>query len=259
MLRRLLRPLAAVFFVAAAACGGGDAERSSAPPQAPAGGMRVDPATAGTITGRVSFEGTAPDNPLARISSDPVCMRENAGGYAFENYIVKDGGLENVFVYVKDGLGTYQFDIPAEPVKLDQQGCRYMPHVLGMRVGQPLEISNSDETMHNVHAVPDVNREFNFGQIKKGQRDTRSFTTSEVMVPFKCDVHGWMNAYVGVVDHPFFAVTMDGGKFELKGLPPGTYTIEAWHEKAGTKTVQITLGEKDSKEIGFSFAAAGTN
>ena len=186
-------------------------------------------------------------------------MRENAGGYAFENYIVRDGGLENVFVYVKDGLGTYHFDIPSESVKLDQQGCRYMPHVLGARVGQPIEISNSDETMHNVHAVPDVNREFNFAQFKKGQSDVRTFTTPEVMVPFKCDVHGWMNAYVGIVEHPYFAVSSDGGKFELKGLPPGTYTIEAWHEKSGTQTQQVTIGAKESKEITFSFTAATSN
>jgi hypothetical protein len=144
-------------------------------------------------------------------------------------------------------------------VKLSQQGCRYRPHVLGARVGQPIEISNSDETMHNVHALPNSNREFNFGQVKQGQTDIRTFTTPEVMVPFKCDVHGWMSAYVGVVEHPYFAVTSDGGRFELKGLPAGTYTIEAWHEKAGTQTQQVTVGEKESKEIGFSFRAAATS
>ena len=243
---------------ALAACSGSE-EPAPRTAGAPAGAQRVEAATAGTLSGRILFEGTPPDNPTARVSADPVCMRENAGGYAFENYIVRDGGLENVFVYVKDGLGNYHFDIPSEPVKLDQQGCRYMPHVLGARVGQPIEISNSDETMHNVHAVPDVNREFNFGQFKKGQSDIRTFTTPEVMVPFKCDVHNWMNAYVGVVEHPYFAVSSDGGKFELKGLPPGTYTIEAWHEKAGTQTQQVTIGAKESKEITFSYKAATSN
>ena len=255
--QRFVRFVAAASVAVLAACGGGEPVPQTA--AAPAGGQRVDAATAGTVNGRILFEGTPPDNPTARVSADPVCMRENAGGYAFENYIVRNGGLENVFVYVKDGLGTYHFDIPSEPVRLNQQGCRYMPHVLGARVGQPIEISNSDETMHNVHAVPDVNREFNFGQFKKGQSDIRTFTTPEVMVPFKCDVHNWMNAYVGVVEHPFFAVSSDGGQFELKGLPPGTYTIEAWHEKAGTQTQQVTIGAKESKEITFSYKAATSN
>ena len=255
---KLLRTLAIAVVAAATACGGSD-EAPAQRQAAPAAALRVDAAKAGSVTGRVIFEGDPPANRLAPISADPVCMRENAGGYAFENYIVKDGGLENVFVYVKDGLGNYHFDTPAEPVKLNQQGCRYMPHVFGAQVGQPVEISNSDETLHNVHALPNSNREFNFAQIKKGQTDIRTFTTPEVMVPFKCDVHSWMNAYVGVVEHPYFAVTSNGGKFELKGLPPGTYTIEAWHEKGGTQTQQVTIGEKESKEIGFSFRATATS
>ncbi|HVL68844.1 MAG TPA: carboxypeptidase regulatory-like domain-containing protein [Vicinamibacterales bacterium] len=244
---------ASLLAVAFTACGG--SEPAPQPTTAPPGAQRVDAATAGTVSGRVVFQGEPPENPVARISGDPVCQRENSGGYRFENYIVRDGGLDNVFVYVKDGLGNYYFDVPAEPVKLDQQGCRYVPHVLGVRVGQPIEISNSDATLHNVHAVPNVNREFNFGQHIKGMKDLRTFTAPEVMVPFKCDVHGWMNAYVGVVEHPYFAVTSDGGRFELKGLPPGTYTVEAWHEKAGTQTQPVTIGEKESKEITFTFTA----
>ena len=259
MILTYLRSLAPVCLAGLAmACGGSGEAPASKQSAAPAT-MRVDAARAGTVTGRVVFEGTPPANPPARLAADPVCMRENAGGLALENYIVKDGGLENVFIYVKDGLGNYHFDIPAEPVRLNQQGCRYMPHVLGARVGQPIEISNGDDTLHNVHALPNSNREFNFGQVRKGQTDIRTFTTPEVMVPFKCDVHGWMNAYVGVVEHPYFAVTSDGGRFELKGLPPGTYTIEAWHEKAGTQTQQVTVGEKESKEVGFSFRAAPTS
>jgi plastocyanin len=193
------------------------------------------------------------------MSGDPACAREYPDGYVFENYVVKDGGLDNVFVYVKDGLGNYSFDIPAEPVKLDQKGCRYVPHVLGVRVGQPIEVTNSDETMHNVHALPDVNGEVNYGQPRKGMKNTQTFTAAEVMVPLKCDVHGWMSAYIGVVEHPFFAVTKDGGRFELKGLPPGTYTIEAWHEKSGRQTQQVTIGEKEDKDVTFTFTAGTTN
>jgi plastocyanin len=191
------------------------------------------------------------------MEADPFCVGQNPKGASFENFVVSDGGLENVFVYVKDGLGNYAFDVPTEPVKLDQQGCRYHPHVLGIRAGQPLEISNSDETMHNVHAMPDANREFNLGQAVQHQVDRRTFTAREVMVPFKCDVHSWMRAFIGVMDHPYFAVTHEGGKFELKDLPAGTYTVEAWHEKLGTQTQKVTLGEKQAAEITFTFKTPG--
>jgi len=236
------------------ACGGAD-EKVSAP--LPANAQRVDPATAGTVTGRVVFEGTPPQNPLVRMSGDPQC--KNADEVRFENYVVTDGGLDNVFVHVKEGLGNYYFDAPAEPAKLDQRGCRYLPHVLGVQVGQPIEFTNSDATTHNVHSLPDTNGEFNFAQFRRGQKDVRTFTTAEVMVPFKCDLHGWMNAYIGVVPHPYFAVTAEGGRFELKGLPPGTYTIEAWHERAGPQTQQVTLGASESKEVGSAFTAATSN
>ena len=191
----------------------------------------MDTAKAGNITGRVIFEGAPPANTAVKINADPACMQVNPEGITSETYMVKNGGLDNVFVYVKDGLGNYYFDVPTEPVKLDQQGCRYVPHVFGARVGQPIEITNSDDTLHNVHAMANVNREFNFGQHIRGMKNTEVFTAREVMVPFKCDVHGWMTSFGGILDHPFFAVTSDGGKFELKNLPAGTYTVEAWHEK----------------------------
>ena len=167
--------------------------------------------------------------------------------------VVENGGLNNVFVYVKDGLGKYYFDVPAQAVTVDQQGCRYRPHVFGVRAGQPIEIINSDPTLHNVNAVASVNRGFNFGQPMQGMKNTATFTAPEVMVRIKCDVHGWMSAYAGVLDHPYFAVTSSGGKFELKNVPAGTYTVEAWHEKLGAQTQNVTLAEKDSKELSFTF------
>ena len=257
MFFRVLRPLAAVCVLGVSACGGGTTEQAQ-PATPPAGAQKVDAATAGVIAGRVVFEGTPPENPVLRLSGDPACTREHPGGYVFENYLVKDGGLDNVFIYVKDGLGAYSFDMPAEPVTLDQKGCRYTPHVLGVRVGQPIEVINSDETMHNVHALPDVNGEINIGQHMKGLRNTHTFTAPEVMVPFKCDLHGWMSAYIGVVEHPYFAVTKDGGTFELKGLPPGTYTVEAWHEKGGTQTRQVTIGSRETKDVNFTFGSAAS-
>lgn len=253
---KMLQPTIAALLIAAAGCSG-DEKPSAA--GAPANAQRVDSATAGAIIGRVTFEGTPPANPPVKISADPLCLRANEGGLTLENYIVKDGGLENVFVHVKDGLGNYVFDTPADSVKIDQQGCRYVPHVVGARVGQPVEIGNSDATTHNIHSLPDANREFNLAQFKLGQKNVETFTVAEVMIPIKCDLHSWMRAYVGVVEHPYFAVTTNGGRFELKGVPPGTYTLEAWHEKGGTQTQQITVAAKETKEIGFTYKSASTN
>jgi hypothetical protein len=236
-----------------AACSGSDSSKSAEPssPAAAPDAKKVDTATAANISGKVVLEGTVPENPIIKMTSDPAC---GTGEVRAESYVVDNGGLQNAFVYIKDGLGNkYIFDTPTEPVKLDQKACHYVPHVLGIRVTQPLEISNSDPTLHNVHAVAETNREFNQGQPIQGMKNTVAFTAPEVMLPFKCDVHSWMNAYVGVVNHPYFAVTGNGGKFELKTVPPGTYTIEAWHEKLGRQTQSVTVGEKDNKEITFTF------
>ena len=250
-----LRPLAAAFLLLAAACSGG---QQPAPAGAAPGAARVDESKAGNVAGRVVVEGPVPENPAVKMSADPFCLRAHPGGTTFENVVVENGGLENVFVYVKDGLGNYYFDVPAEAVKLDQRGCRYNPHVFGVRAGQPIEITNSDETLHNVHAMAELNQPFNIGQGQAGVKNTKTFTAQEVMIMFKCDVHPWMNAYAGVMSHPYFAVTANGGKFELRKLPAGTYTIEAWHEKLGTQTQQVTLGDNESKEIAFTFKTTTT-
>src|SRR5205085_6017523 len=246
------------------ACGGGETKPAeTAAPAAAAGGggggQKVDPATAGDVKGVVAFEGTAPKNEPIKMNADPVCVKANTTPQSQETYMVSADGkaLGNVFIYVKDGLDKYSFDTPTESAKIDQKECRYHPHVFGMRVGQPLEIVNSDPTLHNIHAIPKANTEFNNGQPIQGMKMNHTFTAREVMVPFKCDVHGWMNAYVGVLDHPYIAVTDKDGKFELKDVPAGTYTIEAWHEKLGTTTQSVTLGEKDTKEITFTFKAPG--
>jgi plastocyanin len=244
-----------------AACGGGGNQTSStgAPAAAPAagGGEKVDPATAGGVTGKVTLDGVAPKNEPIKMNADPVCVKENKDPQFQETYMVGADGksLENVFVYVKDGLGNYAYDPPTGTAQIDQKQCRYHPHVFGMRVGQELEIVNSDPTLHNIHALPKGNAEFNTGQPIQGMKTKHVFTAKEVMVPFKCDVHGWMNAYVGVLDHPYYAVTDKDGKFELKTLPPGTYTIEAWHEKLGAMTQSVTVGQKESKEVNFTFKA----
>jgi plastocyanin len=253
--------LALMLTASITACGGKKDDLDEGPAggsAASGGGPPVDAATAGNIEGDVAFDGTAPKNEPIRMNADPVCVKENATPQEQETYMVSNGKLANVFVYVKDGLGNFSYPAPAGVVTIDQKGCRYHPHVFGLRVGQELDIINSDPTLHNIHALPKGNSEFNTGQPIQGMKTTHLFTAKEVMVPFKCDVHGWMNAYVGVLDHPYFAVTGPDGKFSLKGLPPGTYTIEAWHEKAGTQTAQVTIGAKETKEITFTFKAPAT-
>ncbi|MBI2835417.1 MAG: hypothetical protein HYX76_13420 [Acidobacteria bacterium] len=262
--RKLLALVSVVMLGIAGACGGGGTTETPSPesaaPSSPAAapeGAKVDESNAGNVTGKVVLDGTPPKEDVIKMNADPVCMREVKGPQTTEYYIVDDGGLANVFVYVKGGLDTkYVFETPTEPAKIDQKGCRYHPHVFGLRVGQPLEIMNSDPTLHNIHAVPKVNQEFNTGQPIQGMKTTHTFSTEEVMVPFKCDVHGWMNAYVGVLNHPYFAVSGKGGKFELNKLPAGTYTIEAWHEKGGTQTQSVTIGAKETKDLAFTFKAS---
>ena len=249
--------------VSVTACGGGSQEGSkpaatTAAPAASAGGSKVDSATAGDIKGTITLTGTAPKNEPIRMNADPICVKQTAsqGAQTQETFLLNGDKLGNVFVYVKDGLGSYSYDPPSGNVTLDQRGCRYTPHVFGVRVGQQIEIVNSDPTLHNIHAIPKANPEFNNGQPIQGMKMNHTFKAKEVMVPFKCDVHGWMNAYVGVLDHPYFAVTKEDGSFEIKNLPPGTYTIEAWHEKLGATTQSVTIGAKESKDVNFTFDAA---
>ena len=238
-------------------CGGGST------PERPAATAKAD--GPGSITGKVTFDGEPPGRTVIRMGADPNCRPHepvkvgNVTGAMSDALIVgSDRAIKDVFVYVKDGLGNYIFDTPTTPAKIDQQNCRYHPHVFGIRVNQPLEIVNSDPTLHNIHAQPKANSEFNNGQPIQGMKMTHTFDKKEVMVPFKCDVHGWMNAYLAVMDHPYYAITGADGKFSLKGLPPGTYTVEAWHEKAGTQTAQVTIGAKETKEANFTFKAGAT-
>lgn len=253
MRHRTLGAFASLVILATGACGGGsDAPAtSSAPAAAPAAAF--DPATVGSVMGMVSIEGTPPAPEEIRMNSDPACV-EAASDTQTEYFAVGgEGGLGNVFVYVKNIEGS--FPAATGTMTLDQKGCRYTPHVFGMRVGQTLEIINSDPTLHNIHATPSANDEFNTGQPIQGMKFERTFDAPEVMVPFKCDVHGWMNAYVGVLDHPYFAVTGEDGKFDISDLPPGQYEVEAWHEMLGTQTQNITVGDGETADLNFSFTA----
>jgi plastocyanin len=207
-----------------------------------------------TVKGVVKFVGEAPKPRLISMKADRQCDAIHGGkSVTAEDVVVNPNGtLKWVFVYVKEGVKG-KYNPPNEPVVLDQQGCWYQPHVFGIMVGQKLEVRNSDPLLHNIHATPKKNKPFNIGQPVKGMKSYHTFNTPEIMVPFKCDVHPWMSAYAGVLEHPFFSVSNDKGEFEIKNLPPGTYTIEAWHEKFGTLTQTVTVKPRETKQIEFTF------
>ncbi len=209
------------------------------------------------VMGSVQFDGEAPAGKKIRLDADPFCSKKHPEGATTEDVLVNDNGtLRNVFVYVKTGLEGNTYAAPDTPITLDQNGCRYEPHVQGMVAGQGIKVLNSDDTLHNINAQAKTNKPFNRAMPKYLKEIDETFTETEVMVRIKCDVHSWMNTYIGVVPHPFFAVTGKDGSFDLSELPAGTYTIEAWHEKYGTQTQEVTVGDGDSQEISFTFSAS---
>src|SRR6266478_1606130 len=209
----------------------------------------IDPATAATLNGTVKFDGTAPKASKIDMSQDPACKGSNES----EAVVVTGGDLANVFVYVKDGLGSRTFDVPKDPVVLDQSGCRYHPHVLGVMAGQTVQIKNDDPTTHNIHPTPKDNREWNESQPPQAAPIEKTFAREEVMLPVKCNQHPWMRMYINVTKSPFYAVTGPDGKIEIKGLPPGDNTLAFVHEKLGEQTVKVTLAAKDAKTVDAAF------
>ena len=226
-------------------------EQPAAPSPAAAPATPIDPATAATVSGTVKFEGVAPKPAKIDMSQDPNCQ----GGNVAENVVVSDGHLQNVFIYIKDGLGNRTFDAPKDTVTLSQSGCRYHPHVLGVMAGQTIKIVNDDPTTHNIHPTPKDNREWNESQAPKAAALEKSFAREEVMLPVKCNQHPWMRMFVNVVKNPFFAVSGPDGKFAITGLPPGDYTIAFVQEKLGEQDQKVTLAAKDSKTIDMTFKA----
>ena len=211
---------------------------------------------AGTISGKALFEGEPGENPTIDMSADPVCRSLNPETVRAQKVLVNSNHtLKNVFVYVKDGLGDQAMPVPETPAVLDQRGCNYVPHVLGMQAGQKLQIMNSDATLHNIHAFPKNSSQFNLGMPMQGMKLEKTFSNPEIMVKMRCDVHPWMNGYIGVLKHPFFATTGDDGSFEIKNLPAGEYTVEAWHETYGTKTQKIIVTEGNPATADFKFSA----
>jgi plastocyanin/predicted small lipoprotein YifL len=249
------RFLALATLLALAGCG--KSEPTSQPGSQPGSAatpatISVDASTAGSISGTVSFKGAAPKLKPLDMTADAGCP---ATPQPSDVIVVSGGKLANVFVYVKEGLPQGTFAVPGDPAVLDQKGCRYRPHVMGVMAGQPLKILNSDTADHNVHDMPGKNPAWNEFQNPTDKPILKTFAKTEMMIPVQCNQHPWMRAYINVMSHPYFAVSGSDGRFEIKNLPPGEYTLTAVHEKFGEQTMQVKVGPKMDTDARFVFAA----
>lgn len=245
-----------IFLILFSGCGSKETVVTSEPTLEvrPAESKSFDQESAATLKGSVRFEGEAPAPRKIPIKGNPECSVMHAGGEVLsEELLVAGAALQNVFVYVKEGLEGYAFEMPSDAVTISNKKCVYVPHVAGVRVGQPLILLNEDPTLHNIHSYSKNTQAFNIGLPFQGVKQTKKFAKPEVMVTLKCDVHPWMIGYVGVLEHPYFGVTGADGGFELKDLPPGEYVIEAWHEKLGVQSQNITIEPRETKETVFIF------
>jgi plastocyanin len=229
-------------------------EKAAAEPAKPVEYFHVDPATAATVRGTVRFTGKRPAPKTIDMSNDPACAEAHHGKDYDESVVVNPNGtLANVFIYIKGGLEGKQFEVPTTPVIFDQRGCWFQPRVLGIQTGQTLQISNSDPVTHNIHPLAQLNREWNHSQGPGEAPLERKFPRPEVMIRVKCNIHSWMRAYIGAIDHPYFAVTGADGTFEIRNVPPGDYLIEAWQETMGTQEQKVTVPAAGKIETSFTF------
>jgi plastocyanin len=214
-----------------------------------------------TVTGTITYEGKVPNLKPLSMDADPACASKHDKPVANEMLVLGSSNtMGNILVSVKSGLPAGKtYPAPKEAVVMDQNGCQYKPHVFALQVGQPLKILNSDGVLHNVHALPKVNGQFNMAMPGTRKEAEHTFEKVEGAFPIKCDVHPWMTAHVSIFEHPFFGVTKDDGKFSLADLPAGTYEIEAWHEKLGSKVEKVTVADGESKAVDFKFTAPGGN
>ncbi|HEX6717472.1 MAG TPA: carboxypeptidase regulatory-like domain-containing protein [Pyrinomonadaceae bacterium] len=249
------------------ACSGGGNTNGGANANAgPATGENYSGPT-GTVSGVIAYNGTPPAPKKIDTTADPVCGQKNPN-LVTDDTIVKDGKLANTFVYIKEGtvtggkkIGDYSWPTPTSEVQLDQNGCHYAPHVLGIMVNQKLRVTNSDQTTHNIHPTPKLNQEWNQTQAQGAPPIEKAFTRSETLIPVKCNQHPWMKAYIGVLKHPLFSVSGQDGAYEIKGVPAGTYTVVAWREGGANgeeKTMQVTVPANGSAKADFSFGGAAT-
>ena len=217
--------------------------------------FHVDASTAGTLHGRIVFHGVKPAPKKIAMDTEAACVKAHDGKPVYEESVVvgKKGGLANAFVYIQKGLEGKTFEPIPLPVMLDQHGCMFVPRAIGMQSGQTLDVKNSDTVSHNIHPMPKNGREWNEQQSPQSPDLHRKFVRPEVMIPVKCDVHSWMRAYIGVVEHPYFAVTGEDGSFEMKNVPPGDYTVAVWHEKLGDQTQQVHLANSANQSVDFTY------
>jgi plastocyanin len=216
--------------------------------------FKVDPETAGTVTGRILYKGKRPSPKAIDMSEEPACVEAHKGKAFDESLVVnRRGDLANAFIYIKTGLEGKTFQVPVDPVTIDQKGCWFHPRVLGIQVGQVLKVINSDPVTHNIHPMAQVNREWNHSQGAEDPPLARKFLKPEIMIRVKCNIHSWMHAFIGVLDHPYYAVSNEDGTFGIKNLPPGTYTLAVWTETLGTQELQLTIAPHGKAEANFTF------
>lgn len=246
-----------VLLAACAASGCGTNDSTSASRAKPdRAGKAVNAATVGSISGRVTLIGTPPKLRALDMSAEPSCEAAHPSPLSPPQVVTDAGGnLANVIVYVKTGASEYAFRAPSEPAKLNQTGCMYEPHVLGVMTGQKLDVKNEDSATHNVFVMSKDNSPSNRSEIPGSPAIEETFVAPELAIPVKCNVHPWMKGYLFVFDHPFYAVTSKDGKFALNGLPPGHYTISAWQELYGTQEQSVIIEPKQSANLNFSFKA----
>jgi plastocyanin len=245
-----------VFTSAISGCGGTQNQEPTA--QLPIPTRKMDAATTASIAGKVVLDGQPLVAKPIDMSAEPYCAKLNAGPISPPQVVMgADGSLANVVIYIRDFPGEYIVAAPPAAATLSQRGCMYEPHVVAVRAGQPLEIKNDDQATHNVLGMAQQNPKFNRSEMPGAAPIEEVFAIPELAIPLRCNVHPWMKSYVFVFSHPYFAVTSKDGQFELKNVPPGTYTVEAWQEKYGTQEQKVTLGPNESKAMDFKFSAAG--
>jgi plastocyanin len=221
--------------------------------------VSVFPGVAGaasSISGTVTYTGKVPTLRPLTMDADPACAKKHSGPVANEMLVLGNANaMGNIIVWVSKGLPAGKtWPAPKTPVVMDQKGCQYVPHAMGIMVGQPYRILNSDGILHNVHTLPKVNKSFNRAMPATLKETTTQFDKDEAIFQIKCDVHPWMSAFIGVFTHPFFSVTGTDGKYTISGLDPGTYEITIWHERLGTQTASVTVGANDKKTQDFKLA-----